>query len=63
MKRVQVTVNGKKRSVYVEKALTANSWRARTYVGSSVVSGTLWVNKLGVYRFVASGVNARLLAS
>ena len=62
MQKVEVTVNGKRRAVYVEKALSANSWRARTYVGSSVVSGVLRVNKLGVYRFSAAGVNAGLVS-
>lgn len=58
---MQITVKGQNRKVYIEKAITLNSWRARTYVGSKVVSGTLSRNIKGHYRFTPAGVNAGLV--
>jgi hypothetical protein len=61
MKQMQITVKGQSRKVYIERAITVNSWQARTYVGSKVVSGTLSRNINGHYRFTPSGVNAGLV--
>jgi len=61
MTKLEVTVNGVRRNVYIEQALATNKWRARVYVGSRVVSGTLTRNSVGVYRFNATGVNAGLV--
>lgn len=63
MKRLELKVRGTERKVYIEKAIDHRSWRARTYVGSKIVSGVLYQNKLKVYRFIplADGVNSHLI--
>ena len=61
MKRLDVVFRGKSRLVYLEKKLESNLWRARTYVGSKVVSGFLRKNTLGALRFTPTGINASLL--
>lgn len=62
MKKIEMTVKGVRRNVYVEACTVVNKlWRARIYVGSKVVSGKLTRNKLGVLRFTPIGVNADLV--
>lgn len=63
MQKIQMTVRGQVRNVYVEKWLdkSKKKARARTYVGSSVVSGTLQKCSNGTLRFTPSGVNADLV--
>lgn len=61
MKKVNVMVRGKSRTVYLEKQLTDKTWQARTYVGSKVVSGTFSRYSNGILRFVPAGINASLV--
>lgn len=61
MKQINVQVRGKSRKIYLEKAINSNSWMARTYVGSKVVSGRLVQYANGTKRFYPSGVNAQLV--
>lgn len=56
-----VTVNGVKRRVHLEKSLGNNTWAARTYQYGKTVSGFLRKNSSGVLRFTPIGRNASLL--
>lgn len=64
MEKVNVQVNGVIRKIYIEKFLSSTekcqTYRARTYVGSNVVSGTL-KEYAKSRKFIASGVNAWLV--
>lgn len=61
MQKVDMSVKGKNRRVYLEKAIDSNSWRARLYIGSSVVSGKLVQYTNGAKRFYPIGKNAGLI--
>jgi len=61
MQKVDMSVKGQNRRVYLEKAINKNSWLARVYVGSSVVSGKLVKYSNGAKRFYPLGKNANLI--
>lgn len=61
MQKIDMVVRGQARRVYVEKWLDKSKARARTYVGSSVVSGTLQRYTNGSLRFTPTGVNSDLV--
>lgn len=61
MQKLNVKVKGKRRNVYLEKPIDKTSWRARLYVGSNVVSGTLKTYASGMKRFFPIGKNAGLI--
>lgn len=61
MQKLDIQVKGQPRRVYLEKTLGPNSWRARVYVGSKIVSGTLKEYSNGSRRFYPMGKNAGLL--
>lgn len=64
MKKIQMSVRGQLRNVYLEKYLGDSKWSARTYVGPrsrTTVSGIYSVNSLGAKRFTPQGVNAGLV--
>ena len=64
MVKLEMTVRGVTRNVYLEKQVAPKKWRARTYVGprsKTTVSGFVTMNSNGVNRFTPVGVNASLV--
>lgn len=64
MKKVEMTVRGQTRNVYLEKALGNGKWNARTYTGYRsrvTVSGIYQKYANGTQRFIPTGVNADLI--
>ena len=64
MTKVQMSVRGVQRNVYLEKSLGNGKWSARTYVGyrsKITVSGLYTVYSNGARRFTPSGINADLV--
>lgn len=61
MQKREMSVRGVRRNVYLETQVTKGKARARTYVGSRVVSGVYQVYANGAERFTPTGVNAALV--
>lgn len=64
MTKLQMTVRGKTRNVYLEKQNDDGTWNARTYVGPrsrTTVSGLYRKYANGSQRFTPTGINADLV--